>query len=124
MPQALHLSIYKNPLYAKCSNGGITETHDALFVACETGPFFIDDGDPLLFDLTVSKSHTSLFLVPRNPQHAPDAIIGPMPGGAYAASLDSRWAALCRSLIGHPYVGAVPIHDRFETQAQYDALSR
>ncbi len=41
---------------------------------------------------------------------------GPMFGGTYAASSDSRFKP--------GFYGAVPIHDRYETWEQYDAMSR
>lgn len=47
-------------------------------------------------------------------------IIGPMFGGNYAGSSDSRWSAL-GELFGHGRLDLVAVHDRFETQRQYDA---
>jgi hypothetical protein len=44
--------------------------------------------------------------------------IGPMFGGNYAATSDSRFG----EAVG--FYGAVPIHDRYETGEQYDMLSR
>lgn len=46
-----------------------------------------------------------------------DAIIGPMSSGAFVYSSDSRWEDLTGSK------GPIPLHDRYETAAQYDALS-
>jgi len=45
-------------------------------------------------------------------------VIGPMYGGTIADTSDSRW----REAVGG-YHG-LPIHDRYETVATYDALSR
>lgn len=50
--------------------------------------------------------------------------IGPMFGGNYAATSDSRFGAACEKLLGARFYGAVAIHDRFETPAQYDLLCR
>lgn len=45
------------------------------------------------------------------------AFIGPMASGAFVYSLDSRWEDLTGSR------GPIPLHDRYETAAQYNALS-
>jgi hypothetical protein len=49
--------------------------------------------------------------------------VGPMMGGTYVATSDSRFGDAVRALVGGASVGAVPLHDRFETTAQYAALS-
>jgi hypothetical protein len=53
------------------------------------------------------------------PLEAPDdgRSIGPMMGGNYIASSDSRFT----KAIG--FYGAVPVHDRYETPAEYASLS-
>lgn len=51
------------------------------------------------------------------PLSRPEGVVGPMMGGCYVGSSDSR----VRAAFG--LYGAVALHDRFETQAQYDALS-
>jgi hypothetical protein len=43
-----------------------------------------------------------------------EGVIGPMFGGTFAYSSDGRF----------PYGAPIRIHDRFETPAQYEALSR
>lgn len=48
--------------------------------------------------------------------------VGPMSGGNYAASSDSRWSEL-GDLFGHGRLGAVPIHDRYESPELYRQLS-
>lgn len=45
------------------------------------------------------------------------AVIGPMASGAFVYSSDSRWT----DLTGEQ--GPLPLHDRYETAAQYNALS-
>jgi hypothetical protein len=42
---------------------------------------------------------------------------GPMNGGTFAATSDSRW----NSAVGYR---AIPVHDRFETWAQYEEMTR
>jgi hypothetical protein len=45
---------------------------------------------------------------------APPGKAGPMDGGNYADTSDSRFRTLTRNLYGHSFYGAMPIHDRFE----------
>lgn len=52
-----------------------------------------------------------------DPEH-----IGWMFGGNYLASSDSRFRAMAEDIAGHRFYGAIPIHDRQETQEQYDAM--
>lgn len=49
---------------------------------------------------------------------------GPMFGGNYAATSDSRFSKVCERLLGHRFYGAVAIHDRYESWKDYEALSR
>lgn len=50
--------------------------------------------------------------------------VGPMAGGNVADGSDSRWSKLVSSFMpAGVYVSTVDIHDRVETQAQYNALS-
>ena len=53
------------------------------------------------------------------PVKKPRWVIGPMFGGNYASTSDGTWAEMLGDRCGYP----VPIHDRFETQEEYDALS-
>lgn len=58
------------------------------------------------------------------PVDAPKGMIGPMMGGNFANTSDSRVGRAVEKLLGQSFYGAIAIHDRFETQAQYDTLSR
>ena len=53
------------------------------------------------------------------PVMRPKHTLGPMFGGSFADTSDSTWADILGETVGRP----IPIHDRFETQEQYDALS-
>lgn len=53
------------------------------------------------------------------PVMRPKHTLGPMFGGNYACTSDSTWADILGETVGRP----IPIHDRFETQEEYDALS-
>ena len=49
--------------------------------------------------------------------------VGPMAGGCYIYSMDSRFGAKLRELgLGNSYV-AIPLHDRFETSETAKKLS-
>jgi hypothetical protein len=47
-----------------------------------------------------------------------------MAGGTFAASCDSRFGDAIKAVTGLRLYAALPVHDRFETSAQYEALSR
>lgn len=49
----------------------------------------------------------------------PVHMIGPMMGGCYVGTSDSRFVDKVHELTGS-YGAIVPLHDRFETQAEYD----
>ena len=117
--KALSLAVFSNGKVRGCANGGWTEEHDELFVACPDGPLEVDESDPALFDLAAGPFGT-MHLRPRNGGEG----AGPMMGGSYAATSDSRFSRMCEELTGHSWHGAVAVHDRYETRAQYDALSR
>ena len=47
--------------------------------------------------------------------------VGPMFGGTYVATSDSRFAEAIRAITGN-YENIAPLHDRWETPAQYAAM--
>lgn len=116
--RALKLDVYSNPTYRRCANGGWTQEHDGLYVACESGPCEVEAGDPALFDLVAGPLGT-LRLRPRNGGEG----VGPMMGGSYAGTCDSRFSEMCGKLSGHPWHGAVAVHDRYESLELYERLS-
>ena len=116
---ALSLSIYKNPLYHGCANGGWTENNDELFVACPSGPHEVEVDDPSLFVLR----RGPLGSLRLEPNVIPDGMAGPMMGGCYAATSDSRFSEMCEHLLGHRWYGAVAVHDRFDTWEAYRILT-
>ena len=117
--RALELDVYSHPVYRGCANGGWTQYHDSLFVACQEGCYEIEEDNPALFDLKPNPFGT-VALVPRNGGKG----VGPMMGGSYAGTCDSRFSRMCERLTGHPWHGAVAVHDRYESQELYDRLSR
>lgn len=92
-----------------CTNGGITMKHDTFVL--------VGEGIPEIF---AACPDTPALMLVRNqfgcharPVDAPtgDKVIGPMFGGCFVTSSDSRMPA-----------ETIRVHDRFETQAQYDAF--
>ena len=53
------------------------------------------------------------------PVMRPKHTLGPMFGGSFADTSDGTWAEILGETVGRP----IPIHDRFETQEEYDLLS-
>lgn len=116
--KALKLNVYSNPAYRDCANGGWTQDHDELFVACDEGNYDVDENDPSLFVLGAVRGTIHL-----RPANGGDGV-GPMMGGSFAGTSDSRFSEMCAALTGHPWHGAVAVHDRYESPALYEALSR
>ena len=118
--KALQLSVYSNPAYRHCANGGVSETADSIYVACESGPYEVEETNPLLFKLKASFNEYACLVPYTKPKGAE---IGPMMGGNYAGTSDSRFADMVYNAIGST-VGILPIHDRYESKELYETLSR
>lgn len=104
--------------YEGASNGGISERYDRLLLLCEEGFEKVDLNDPPENLVIVVKrrlggkcrDYIRPYAEPKKGN------IGWMAGGSFAESSDSRFS----DMIG--FYGAVSIHDRQETQDQYDML--
>lgn len=104
----ISLSIYKFPL-GNC--GGITDYEKDIYVPCKTGYIpFEKLADKLHLVFIEEQRGAEYWCV--KPLMQPENMIGPMAGGNLAYCSDSR----CKRVYH--------IHDRFETQQTYDALSR
>jgi hypothetical protein len=109
--RGLICEIYRNG--RDCSNSGISSRVDAVTL--------IDIGVDL-FDPVASRP--AVKLVKRNmgkrvylhaePVDQPEGLVGPMAGGTFIYCNDSRF----------PSEYPIALHDRWETQSQYDSLSR
>lgn len=112
----LRAYIYRNG--ADCSNGGISGRCDAVTIIDDEidAPFAPSDEAPAVrFERRKFGNRAANCFVPVD---QPEGRVGPMFGGCYVGSSDSRFARL----VG--VYGAVPLHDRFETPAEYEVLSR
>lgn len=94
----------------RCSNGGLSDKVDQVLV--------VGDGIPEVFE--ESPDHPAVWLEVRGPGYVaakpfevPEGAVGPMFGGAFVHCGDSRFPI--------PY--PIRLHDRFETPAQYAALT-
>lgn len=105
----LPLNVYQFPL-GNC--GGITDTltKESIYIPCPDGHVTYEhiNNKDLIF--TVEQRGPEYWCIKQVNQ--PKGLVGPMFGGNLAYSSDSR----CRKVYF--------IHDRFETQQQYDTLSR
>jgi len=52
----------------------------------------------------------------------PKGHIGWMAGGCYVSTTDSRFTEAVEHILGHRFYGAIPLHDRSETQELYDSM--
>ena len=117
--KAIDFYVYRWSL-GDCTNGGASGKYDTLYVECPGGYDELDESDERLFKIDTTAFGNPI-LVPKN---KPSGVIGPMAGGNYGASSDSRFSRAVKLATGCDFYGALPIHDRFETQQTYDMLSR
>jgi hypothetical protein len=125
----LPVYVYRDSALGDCTNGGVSSKFTRLVVMNVEGPFSpTDDTAPVLLERNAGNS---VRIVPAKLDAAgdwvplkPENTAGPMMGGNYAATSDSRFGQAIRKILGHDFYGAVAIHDRFETWEQYDRLSR
>lgn len=114
--KALPISVFQNPTYKGCSNGGITERFDRLLLVCEDGFVDVDETNPpenLVKIVTRNFGGKEYKHIEPVASTAPGAV-GWMSGGALAYSSDSRFSRLSQ----YPLC----VHDRQETQEQYDSM--
>lgn len=131
----LIVSIYKDK-GRSYSNGGFSERHDEVTVVNVEGPFEpTEDRPPVM--LVKGNVPGTVKVVPAIETPAgymaampgdfagDDATgMGPMMGGTYVGTSDSRFSEAVEALLGVPFYGAVPFHDRFESAALYAAMSQ
>lgn len=118
----LTADVYKHKGMSFAGSGGLSAAVDEVVVVNCDGPFEPSDAAPAV--LIVPNRLGDPIAVPatlvdgRWVPARPEGVVGPMMGGCYIATSDSRF----RRLSG--VYGAVPLHDRFETPAQYRELSQ
>jgi len=123
------LKVFRAADFPDCTNGGASSKFDRIDVIVDDGfskEVDLDDAPENLFKLEVMSigPSKSAHLVP---VRQPSGVVGPMMGGNYATTSDSRWSRYVASQLGPEFrfvATCLPIHDRFETQEMYDALTR
>lgn len=112
-------SIYKDR-GKSYSNGGISERYDEVLVVGDgiEGPFKERPGLPVV---QIVPGHRDGFrAIPvlgwEGAAIVRGQTVGPMFGGCFIHTSDSRFASV--------FGGPVPLHDRYETPAEYESLSR
>ena len=104
-----------------CTNGGLSSGVGSLCVTNVEGPFKPGPAFPgvELVQGPGGPGHAIL----QDPRQRP-GMVGPMFGGNYAETSDSRFQEALRKVTGARFYGAVPIHDRWDTPEDHEALSR
>jgi hypothetical protein len=122
----LRVNVYRSTYGASgpppdCTNGGISGRHDTLCVVNIDGSSEPEGGDAVAL---IDGPTGTKILVPvladgdEWQEFAPQSYIGPLAGGNLAHAPDARWF----EAVG--FYGAVHIHDRYETVAEYVTMSR
>lgn len=106
------VSVYRAAGRGDCTNGGASGSADFLCVVNVEGPYEPSAEMP---GFELIRRGSMPVLVPYNGISSTRSV-GPMFGGNYAASSDSRFREATA-----PYYGALPIFDRFETAEEYAA---
>ena len=106
---------------SSCGNGSYTDHAQEVYLAHPRGYLDIEDDNPALYELVEGNLPGTIKCVP---VVKPSGKVGPMMSGCFVYASDNRFNELCAEVLGHGNYAAVPVHDRFETQEEYDALSR
>ena len=115
--KTLPIDVYRS--YFDGTNNGISSKYDRLLVICDDGFIDVDENNPPEnLVKVVRRNFAGREIYHIEPVAAPDKDVGWMAGGNYAATSDSRFSRL----VGEMY-GAIAIHDRQETQSEYNSYS-
>ena len=113
-------SIYEDKEIGNCSAGGISSKASTVCVVNIDGPFEPNEKHP---GVEIIAHPAGLDYGPiAVPVDKPEGCVGPMAGGAYIGTSDSRFSAKMKSL-GAGYADIVRLHDRFETPELYEKMS-
>jgi hypothetical protein len=105
----LRASIYRDCSMQNCSNGGISAYADRVTVVNVPGPHEpTEDAPGVILQRGPLGTVNAVPVDGGGPQ-----MIGPMMGGCYIATSDSRFSEKVRSLGGS--YGAIALHDRYES---------
>jgi hypothetical protein len=110
----LRADIYRGP-YGDCSGGGISSRVNQVTIIDPRieGPSEPSDDAPAVRLVTRYFGGEPYHHL--EPIDKPEGMLGPMMGGTYVATPDSRLRRVVE--------GAIPLHDRFETADEYRSYS-
>lgn len=108
----LQVDVYRAGALGDCTNKGISSYVDGLYLIVPDGFCDMPEEDPRVMEVRHIGDHAYVTSV--HPFCAPDAVIGPMMGGNFVYSSDSRF----------PSEYPLPVHDRWESRELNDLLSR
>ena len=113
--RAIRADVFKNHHYVKCSNGGITERYDELYVVCPDGcyDFDTDNLPENIVEIKTKFVRGEAYRYAEPLASVSKGCVGWMAGGSLLYSSDSRFG-------GFP----VKVHDRQESYELNDMLSR
>lgn len=100
-----------------CANGGVSDLpyKDCILIwddpEAEPG---MRDKTPIVVLSAIGSHRIAVAAPPVHMKHITDRVCGPMAGGAFIYCCDSRF----------PSEYPIPLHDRYETQEEYDMLSQ
>jgi hypothetical protein len=107
----LHVSILRSDSHGNTSNGGVSSQASSLTIINIDGPFEPTEDAPAAI-LKEGRLGTVIVVPAETPND--DRVNGPMAGGAYVATSDSRFGAKLREMGQTNSYVAVPLHDRYE----------
>ena len=117
----LTVNVYRWGL-GDCTNGGASAEVKSICVVNIPGPFNPRPESPA-FELVEGPGGQGHAIL-RPVEAKKPGMVGPMSGGNFGYSSDSRFSEAVQKLTGSRHYGAVHIHDRYETPEQYRVLSR
>jgi hypothetical protein len=132
----LIVDVYRNAASKyDCTNGGATGRARELTLVNVEGPFEPTEDRPAA--LLLAGAMPGIVRIVMAEPALPDedgafdgwrplraaGLCGPMMGGNYAATSDSRFSEAIEKTIGHRFYGAVQVHDRYETSELNRQLS-
>lgn len=115
--KTLPAEIYKHR-GTDCSNDGLSSRWDDVLILCDDGFYDVDLDNPpenlVVLDKRQLWGEDHYRILPFKDK--PDGCVGYMFGGTYVASSDARFVRMCGTSV-------LPLHDRCETQEQYNITS-
>ena len=121
----LTVSILRDSDLGDCSNGGVSGRVNKLTMINVEGPFEPSDNAPAAKLVEGNLGGAKVIPCIDHPtimMGDMSKLIGPMMGGTYVATSDSRFSNKLEEM-GVSMGVAIPFHDRYETTEQYRALS-